>query len=176
MTRAAERQAKIEKRGKMRRDTASKTAGRLAAEGAPRPSLCGRPRRSDQSAALYCLTVRLTPDERAAAQAGAAAVKMALADYVRLQVTGAPRTVPTRTIEVPSQVDAAYARSVEALSNDVAWLVACWPTLVAAQITADDRTALESLLTRLRAACDAVAPAKPHPLSRLLSSARNLVP
>jgi hypothetical protein len=173
--RAAERQKQADAREKLRREAAGKTAGRLAAEGAPRPSLRGRPRRSDQSAALYCLTVRLTPDERAAAQAGAAAHKMGLADFVRLQITGAPRTMPTRTVEVPSQVDAAHARSVKALSTDVSWLVSSWPALQSGPLTPDDRAAIGLLLTRLRAACDAVTPAKPHPLSRLLSSARDLV-
>lgn len=139
----------------------------------------GRPRRDERSAALYCLTVRLTPDERRAMQAGADQTHLSVAEYVRLQITGAPRDVPCRIEEMPNRVDAAYARAVRDLSVYTRQLAKTWDALATASargvstgISQEDRCQLQALTQRLADVIDHIAPEQRGAFGRLLAGAR----
>lgn len=166
-------------REQLRRERNARIAGRQEAEGQPRPSMRGRPRRDESSAALYCLTVRLTPTERRAAQAGARSMHLSIADFARLQLTGAPRDIPCRMVEVPSRIDADYARAVVNLSVYARHLAKAWDLYVLspadsarAAISHEDRNQMRSLMQRLADAIDQIAPEKRGRLGRLMAGAR----
>jgi hypothetical protein len=173
------RQEKAERRERLRRERNARIAGRQAAEGQPRPSMRGRPRRDESSAALYCLTVRLTPTERRAVQAGALSKHVSIAEYARLQLTGAPRDIPCRMVEVPNRIDAEYARAVVNLSVYARQVAKAWEALVLSPangvrtaISHEDRNQLRLLTQRLADVIDQIAPEKRGRLGRLMAGAR----
>lgn len=92
------------------------TAARKLAEDAPQAST-GRPRRKAKSASLYVLSIRLTPDEEIRAKEMAKSAGLTLAEMVRKFIqTGAVSPTPvTKIVEIPSRIDADFARQVNAL-------------------------------------------------------------
>ena len=161
-----------------RRERSAATLARAAAENQPRPSARGRPRRVDVSAALYCLTVRLTPAERTQVQAAAAAAGLSLADYARLQLTGRLREgARPKVLERPAAVDQAYARAITSLGNTTNQLARCWNASIGLVGTGgpfrpEERAALRTATERLVALLDEIAPTKRGPLERLRAGVR----
>ena len=157
---------------------AAASRARAAAEGTPRPSSRGRPRRKKASASLYCLTVRLAPDERTHVQTAAATAGISVADYVRLQLIGHPRE-PQRPelIQMPSKTDAAYARAVTTLGKNTNQLARCW-NAISAQVgagkpfSAADSKSLLRVTERLIVLLDEIAPEQKGVLGRLKAAAR----
>ena len=157
---------------------AAASRARAAAEGAPRPSARGRPRRTKTSASLYCLTVRLAPEERIHVQTAAATAGISVADYARLQLVGRLRELPRpELVSVPSRVDVAYARAITTLGNNVNQLARCW-NIIGAQVGAgqpfsqQDRVTLLRVTERLMALIDELAPENRSVLGRLRAATR----
>lgn len=158
---------------------ASARALREVAEGEPRPSLRGRPRRSDDSASLYVLSVRLRAPERALVQAAALAANMSMADFVRHQVTGLRRSAPPpQVVHLPAVVDSQYARAVVALGNNTNQLARAWNTLrllVKQGKHLPDELDLKGLHTiteRLGELLEQISPAQLGTVGRLMAAAR----
>ena len=157
---------------------AAASVARASAEGAPRPSSRGRPRRKQASASLYCLTVRLAPDERTHVQTAAASAGISVADYVRLQLVGCQRERSrSERIQLPAKSEAAYARAVTTLGNKANQLARCWKA-ISAQVgagkpfSADDSKNLLQVTERLMVLLDEIAPEQKGMLGRLKAAAR----
>lgn len=161
-----------------RRERSAASRARAAAENQPRTSRRGRPRRVDASAALYCLTVRLTPAERTQIQTAAAAGGVSIADYARLQLVGRLREPPRpKVVELPAAVDVAYARAITTLGNTTNQLARCWNAAVALVGTGEpfrleERDALRVATERLVGLLDEIAPVQKGTLGRLMAAAR----
>ena len=96
------------------------TQARELAETAPRPSKRGRPRREDDGAALYSMSVRFTAVERTRIRAAAAAARLSLADYLRLQVLGETlRVAEPIVIEIPSRFDQPTIAAFRSISENL---------------------------------------------------------
>lgn len=151
------------------------TRARLAAAGAP-ASVRGRPRRKIIDPALYVLSVRLTPDEEDAMKKAAASVGMSVADWTRHAVTGKPIERFTDR-EVPSKIDAEYARAITAVANNANQLARAWGEALkiignGGGIVASDVAALKAAAEALVAALKPVTVAEQSAGKRLLSAAR----
>jgi hypothetical protein len=160
-----------------RRERSAASSARAAAENQPRLSARGRPRRVDASAALYCLTVRLTPAERTQVQAAAAASGLSIADYARLQLGGRARAPRPHVVDLPAVVDTDYARTITTLGNTTNQLARCWNSAVALVGTGEpfrreERDALRVATERLVGLLDEIAPVQKGPLGRLMAAAR----
>jgi hypothetical protein len=99
---------------------ALQSQAREQAETAPRPSRRGRPRRIDNGASLYAMSVRVTVDERKRAQAAADAARLSLADYVRLQVLNETRReAKPMVVELPSRYDQRTRDALRSIADNL---------------------------------------------------------
>lgn len=134
------------------------TQARRIAEGVPAGKR-GRPRREEKSASLYVTSFRLSPDEHETASRLAKKHGMALGPWFRHAGTNetgsAPAPAPV-VVEMPSKIDAEFARSLAGIANNANQLARAWNTAVnligkGNALTADDLANLKATADRLNA-------------------------
>lgn len=152
-------------------------AAREAAEGVPRPSLRGRPRIDESSAALYVLSVRLPKDQREIVQKKAKAAGVSLAEYARKLLMAEPLRTPPEFIEIPAKIDVEYAMAVTSIANNLNQLAFSYNALLKSnyRMSSEDRMVMDEMILKLSRVAELIAPDKQGAVGRLLLAARLLV-